>query len=101
MTRSTARREKRLACPGIADDDVRRTLTRFVIPCRAKRVEKRGHVRNLPAREREFRHPAIAPAVLDHRCDQLATLIVEQETGAQQAGNAVAAENVRAVAEQA
>src|SRR5476651_2817336 len=62
-----------------------------------ERVDERGHIGNLIVGQRELRHAGTAGA--DDRRHQLALLIVEDNSRAQQAGSAVAAARVRAVAE--
>src|SRR5262249_54565207 len=99
VARGAAAGERGLARFRVADQDARRLHARLVVAGRAERVEKRRDVPDLFRREGEFRHAAIGASVLNDRRDRLPMLVVEHETGSQEARPAVSAASVGAVAE--
>src|SRR5262249_30249622 len=101
MTRSAGPREVRLSRLRVADDDARRLHARRVVAGGGEAVDEGDDVLNLRVCEAEPGPPAVGAAVLHHRRDQLAVLVVEDDGRAQQARSAVAAARVRAVAERA
>lgn len=101
MTRRTARSEERLARLRVADENGRRLLTRLVVARGLERVDERGDVRDLIDRQRELRHPAISAAVLHDWRDPFAALIVEDDSGSQEARSAIPAARIGAVTERA
>ena len=101
MTRCAAGPEERLAGFRIADDDIRRSLARFVVSGGPEGVNVCGDVGDLVVGERKLRHTAIEAAVLHDWSDELAVLIFENDLRAQEARPAVAAARVCAVAERA
>src|ERR1051326_407601 len=101
MTRRAPGAEVRLPRRRVANEDGRRFLPRLVVAGGFERVNEGRDVRDLARRQLELRHAAIGPSVLDDRSDQLPVLIVEDDSGSQQARAAVAAARVGAVAERA